>query len=75
MASVNAAMQSVDAVGSSLQWRGEAANGYKTALQDWLAGVTQVRTGLEQLREAMSSHLSISSAAEAEATQQARWYA
>ncbi|MEV6810736.1 hypothetical protein [Micromonospora sp. NPDC051296] len=75
MANVNAALQSVEAVGSSVPWTGVAANQYRTALQDWSAGVIRVRNGLEQLRTAMTQHLSISSNAEDEASQHAQWYA
>lgn len=75
MADVNAAMQTVDAIGASVQWSGEAANRYRTSLADWITGVRQVQDGLEMLRTAMTQHLSISSNAEDEASANAQWYA
>lgn len=75
MAAVNGAMQSVDAVGSSVPWTGVAANQYRTSLADWVSGVQTVRSGLEQLRTAMTTHMNISSNTEDEAAQNAQWYA
>jgi hypothetical protein len=74
MANTNAAIQSVEAVSSSVPWTGNAANQYRAALQGWLNGILRVRQGLEMLRQAMSTHLSVSSTAENEAASMARWY-
>ncbi|GGM63382.1 hypothetical protein ACFFX1_14205 [Dactylosporangium sucinum] len=75
MANVNAAIQAVEAVGSSVPWTGVAANKYRTSLSDWINGVQTVKNGLEQLRSSMTQHLSISSNAEDESAQHAQWYA
>lgn len=75
MAAVNGAMQSVDAVGSSVPWTGVAATQYRNSLTEWVGGVQTVRNGLEQLRTAMTTHLNISSNTEDEAAQNAQWYA
>jgi uncharacterized protein YukE len=75
MANVNAAIQSVDAVSSSVQWTGVAANSYRTSLADWIQGVQNVRSGLEQLRTAMTQHLNVSTNAEDEAASHAKWFA
>ena len=74
MANTNTAIQSVDAVGSSVPWQGVAASRYRAALQDWVTGAHRVRSGLEQLRQAMNTHHSVSSDAEHEATSMANWY-
>jgi uncharacterized protein YukE len=74
MANVNAAMQSVDAVSSSVPWTGVAANVYRNSLAKWIDGVITVRNGLEQLRTAMSSHLHVSTNAEDEAAAMSQWH-
>src|SRR5882672_935075 len=74
MAQVNAAIQSVDAVSGSVQWTGVAATSYKNSLAEWIGGVQNVRSGLEQLHTAMSQHLNVSTNAEDEAAVNAKWF-
>ncbi|MFG2042306.1 WXG100 family type VII secretion target [Dactylosporangium sp. NPDC048998] len=75
MAQVNAAIQSVDAVSGSVQWTGVAATTYRNSLAEWIGGVQQVRSGLEQLQTAMTQHLNISTNTEDEAATNAKWFA
>lgn len=75
MAQVNASIQSVDAVSSAVPWSGVAATNYRNSLAEWIGGVQVVRSGLEQLRTAMTQHLNLSTNAEDEAASHANWFA
>lgn len=73
-ANCNAAQQSVDAVGSSLQWRGEAAVQYRNALAGWNNGMRKVQNGLKLLNQAMADHLRVSANTEDMQVEDATWY-
>jgi uncharacterized protein YukE len=74
MAQTNAAIASVEAVSTSVPWRGEASTRYRDALASWMSGVRDVQAGLTALETAMNSHLRISSGAESESTALSNWY-
>jgi WXG100 family type VII secretion target len=74
-ADCDAAMRAVNSSTSYLDsvWKGDAANRYRSALQDWTEGLNRVQRGVRELNDAMTQYYHSSAQVEDDNSAAASW--